>query len=275
MTLELLLPAVFLAGFFGSGHCLGMCGPVVVLLETPHGQATAFNGMWRRLIYNLGRMLFYVLLGAIAGALGVVLTRIAGINAGVSLLRILAGLLVIALGLNLLFDLRLLSYLEKGGALVWRRLAPLARYVLPIFTPARALAAGFIWGALPCGLVYSSAAIAATSGSAPAGALIMFTFWLGTLPALLVAGASASKLAAWVRHRSLRRLTGLMLVGIGLFALAMPYLYRNGVGDHQHAISNHPGSGPIVTEAASAENTPTGFGRLLALQRLADRRYVP
>jgi uncharacterized protein len=235
MTLELLLPVVFLAGFFGSGHCIGMCGPIVVLLESPHDQPAALNGMLRRLLYNAGRMLFYVLLGMVAGALSVVLTRIAGIELGLSLLRILAGLLVIALGLNLLFDLRVLSYLEKGGARIWRRLAPLARHVLPISTPPRALAAGFIWGALPCGLVYSAVAIAATSGSATSGALIMLVFWLGTLPALLVAGASARKLAAWVRHRVLRRLTGLMLVGIGLFALAMPYLHRDAAGDHRHA----------------------------------------
>jgi uncharacterized protein len=234
MTLELLLPAVFLAGFFGSGHCLGMCGPIVVLLESPHDQPTALNGMLRRLLYNAGRLLFYVLLGMVAGALGVVLTRIAGIESGLSWLRILAGLLVIALGLNLLFDLRLLSLLEKSGALVWRRLAPLARYVLPISTPPRALVAGFIWGALPCGLVYSSVAIAASSGSATSGALIMLVFWLGTLPALLVAGASARKLAAWVRRRVLRRLTGLLLIGIGLFALAVPYLQEDAAGDHRH-----------------------------------------
>ena len=240
MTLDLLLPVAFLAGFFGSGHCLGMCGPVVVLLETPGGQSSAFNSVLRRLIYNTGRMLFYVLLGVIAGVLGVVLTKIAGIKVGLSLLRILAGLLVIALGLNLLFDFRALSYLEKGGAVIWRRLAPLARHVLPISTPARALGAGFIWGALPCGLVYSAVAIAATSGSASGGALVMLTFWLGTLPALLVAGASAKKLAEWVRHPVLRRLTGVMLIGIGVFALSMPYLHGASNGPHQHATSEQP-----------------------------------
>ena len=88
MTLDLLLPVAFLAGFFGSGHCLGMCGPVVVLLETPGSQSSAFSGVLRRLVYNMGRMLFYVLLGVIAGALGVVLTKIAGIKMGLSLLSL-------------------------------------------------------------------------------------------------------------------------------------------------------------------------------------------
>ena len=234
MTLDLLLPVAFLAGFFGSGHCLGMCGPIVVLLESPDGQPGALNPTLRRLAYNSGRMLFYVLLGVIAGTLGVVLTKIAGIKIGLSILRILAGLLVIALGLNLLFDFRSLSYLEKGGTLVWRRLSPLARHVLPISTPARALGAGFIWGALPCGLVYSSVAIAGTSGSAASGALIMLVFWLGTLPALLLAGASARKLGEWTRRPMLRRVTGLLLVGIGFFALAMPYIRMGGESNAHH-----------------------------------------
>ena len=234
MTLDLLLPVAFLAGFFGSGHCLGMCGPIIVLLESADGSPRAFNPTLRRLAYNSGRMLFYVLLGVIAGALGVVLTKIAGIKVGLSLLRILAGLLVIALGLNLLFDFRGLSFLEKGGALIWRRLSPLARHVLPISTPARALGAGFIWGALPCGLVYSSVAIAGTSGSATSGALIMLVFWLGTLPALLLAGASARKLGEWTRRPSLRRLTGVMLIGIGIFALAMPHIHMGGENNTHH-----------------------------------------
>jgi sulfite exporter TauE/SafE len=239
MTLDVLLPVAFLAGLFGSGHCFGMCGPVVILLENPQSGADKFQGALRRVIYNVGRLLFYMLLGAVAGALGLVLTKIAGVSAGLSLLRILAAILVIALGLNLLFDLRVLSYLEKGGAVVWSRMSPLARHVLPISTPGRALGAGFIWGALPCGLVYSSVAIAATSGGAASGMLVMLAFWLGTMPALLLAGASAKKLGEWTKRPLLRRFTGVMLVGIGVFALAMPYLHGSGDSqqEHQHRLS--------------------------------------
>jgi sulfite exporter TauE/SafE len=237
MTLDLLLPVAFLAGFFGSGHCLGMCGPIVVLMESSGNASGTFNVLLRRLLYNAGRMLFYVLLGATAGALGLVLTKITSVNIGLSALRILAGLLVIALGVNLLLDLPVLRFLERSGAVIWKRLSPLARQVLPVTTPVRALAAGFIWGALPCGLVYSAVAIAATSGSATGGALIMLVFWTGTLPALLVAGASARKLGSWVRHPVVRRLTGIMLIGVGIFALAMPYLHSNSGGSHQHRAS--------------------------------------
>lgn len=235
MSPELLLPAALAAGFFGSTHCLAMCGAVVVLLEGE--QRTGFGGLPRRLVYNAGRLLFYCLLGVAAGATGGLLTG--GIDAGLLLLRVLAALLVAALGLTLLFDWRGLSFLENAGTALWRLLSPLARHVLPIVSPARALAAGFLWGALPCGLVYSAIALAATSGSAASGGLVMLVFGAGTLPALLLAGTSAATLNRWKRRRGLRRVAGTVLLAIGLLALALPALNAatGGIGRQGHHAS--------------------------------------
>ena len=229
MNPELLLPAAFLAGFFGSTHCLGMCGAIVVLFEEK--SQTTFAGGRRRLMYNGGRLGFYLLLGAIAAGGGSLLVKSAGADNALVLLRILAALLVIALGLNLLLDWRNLQFLERGGALLWRRIAPLTRHVLPISTPARALGAGFVWGALPCGLVYSAVAMAAVSGTVVSGMQVMLLFWLGTLPALWLAGASAMKLSTWSKQRIARRVGGSILVAIGLVALAFP-LQRMSGGAH-------------------------------------------
>ena len=219
MNAGLLFPAAFLAGFFGSSHCIGMCGAIVVLLEQ---QAHGAPGRWsRRILYNAGRLGFYVVLGSIAAAGGAILTQLAGVRPALMILRLLAGLLVIGIGLNLIFDLSATRFLERAGAGLWRRLAPLARHVLPVSTHPRAFAAGFLWGALPCGLVYSAVALAATSGSAPGGAAVMLAFWLGTLPALLLAGASADGLDQWRRKRNLRRIAGALMLAIGALA-AMP-----------------------------------------------------
>ena len=214
MNGELLLPAAFVAGFFGSTHCIGMCGAIVVLFE----QQVA-GSLVRRLAYNTGRLGFYALLGAVAGAGGAVLTRIGGMNVGLMILRLIAGLLVIAIGLNLVFNWSPTRFLESAGAGIWQRLSPLAKHVLPMSTPARALGAGFLWGALPCGLVYSSVAMAATSGSAPGGAAVMLAFWAGTLPALLVAGAGAGQLNRLRTNLVFRRIAGLAVIVVGLFAL--------------------------------------------------------
>lgn len=243
MNLEVLLPVAFLAGLFGGGHCLGMCGPIVMVFESPAPAANGFSALTRRLAYNIGRMLFYMLLGVVAGAAGMVLTRMAGVDAGLTVLRVLAAVLVIALGLNLLFNVKLLRYLESSGSIIWRRMSPLAKHVVPMSNPVRALGAGFIWGALPCGLVYSAVAIAATTGSGMGGGLVMLAFWLGTLPSLLLAGASARKLGQWSERPLLRRITGTAMVLVGLFALLMPYLHMGDSGNGHGGV--HAGHGAM------------------------------
>lgn len=231
MSPEVLLPAAFLAGLFGSSHCIGMCGAIVVLFE---GQVAAIRGQWlRRVLCNVGRLGFYAGLGAVAGLGGALVTRATGLDAGLTILRFAAGLLVILIGCNLAFGWQALAVLERTGAGLWRRLAPLTRHVLPVSTPARALGAGLLWGALPCGLVWSAAGMAATAGTAGGGALVMLAFWLGTLPALLLAGASAARLAVWRRNGRFRRFAGLLMIALGILALALPFLRLSG-GMHVH-----------------------------------------
>ncbi len=230
MATEALIAAALAAGFFGSGHCLGMCGAMVSLLEQPRLPA---GGWERRTAYNAGRLGFYLLLGALAGGGGFVLARLTGINAGFLLLRVLAALLVILLALNLLFDLRSLRFVESAGMIVWRRVAPLLKRVLPATTVPKALGAGFVWGALPCGLVYSAVAMAGAAGNATAGALVMLAFWTGTAPALFAAGTLAARLSSLSRRPVLRRAGGAVLLLAGLLGLALPFAH-DGHGDHGH-----------------------------------------
>jgi len=235
MTPDLAIVAALLAGFFGSTHCIGMCGAVVVLFEgrSPDGVK---SGAWvRRLAYNVGRLCFYALLGSVAGAGGAILTKAVGISQGLMLLRVLAAALVIAIGLNLMFDWRLTRFLESAGTGLWSKLSRLAKYVLPANTPGRALSAGFLWGALPCGLVYSAVAIAATTGSLAGGAATMLAFWLGTLPAILLIGTSAQQLNHFKSHRTLRRVAGFVVILIGLAAL-IPFGSMS--SEHQHHSAN-------------------------------------
>lgn len=218
MTFEAALFAAFVAGFLGSSHCIGMCGAVVVLFEG--GSHAPKPGAWlRRCSYNLGRGSFYALLGVIAAVGGAVLTKTAGLEQGLMMLRWLASLLVIAIGLNLLFDWRITRFLETAGAGLWKKMSGLATRVLPATTVPRALGAGFIWGALPCGLVYSAVALAATTAQPLAGATVMFAFWLGTLPVLLLIGESAQRLSRLKSNRTLRRLAGIIVILVGLAAL--------------------------------------------------------
>ncbi len=231
MSLELVVPAAFAAGFFGGAHCLGMCGAIVVMLE----EGASGGREWpRRLFYNAGRLCCYALLGAAAAAVGIGVA--AWPQAGPAVLRALAALLVVAMGVTLALDRRPLRRLEQAGAWLWRRLAPLSRHVLPVSSAPRAFGAGLLWGLLPCGLVYSAAALAATTADVPGAMLVMAAFWVGTMPALLVAALSAGRLQRWRREPRLRRATGLALVLVGAVALAMPYLHsQRGAAEDGHA----------------------------------------
>ena len=246
MTPDLLLPAAFAAGFFGSTHCLSMCGAIVLLFE---GAGQSVQGNWpRRIGYNIGRLSFYVLLGTIAGASGGVLAS--GFASGLGVLRVVAAILIFALGVNLIFDWRSLRFLESAGAVIWKRISPLARHVLPVSSVPHAVAAGFLWGALPCGLVYSAVALAATAGSAPAGGAVMLAFWAGTAPALIVAGSSVPEFSRWTKHRGIRWAAGVALIAIAVMSIALPLMQPEGHGEMQHG--------------ADVDNLPSAVGQSFA-----------
>ncbi len=242
MNAEYILPAAFIAGLFGSTHCIAMCGAIVVLFEAEGTSGQKRLQFLNRVIYNIGRLGFYMLLGIVAGATGALLNKVAGVTTGLMILRVLAAVLVIAIGLNLLFNWNITRFLEQSGAGLWRRLSPLLRHFLPVSTPGRALGAGFLWGALPCGLVYSAVAMAATSGTAFGGSVVMLAFWLGTVPALLLAGTFAHKLIEWRSKQAFRRLGGAVMILIGVLALApwwtQPARHSHGDDTNGHALQN-------------------------------------
>jgi sulfite exporter TauE/SafE len=104
--------------------------------------------------------------------------------------------------------------------MLWRRLQPLTRHLLPVDHAGRALALGALWGWLPCGMVYSMLMSAMLSGSAGGGAAVMLAFGLGTLPALVTMGMFGNLLQEWTRRRHVRLVAGLLVLSFGLFGLA-------------------------------------------------------
>jgi hypothetical protein len=110
--------------------------------------------------------------------------------------------------------------LERAGLVLWRRLHPLTRHLLPADTLPRALGLGLLWGWLPCGLVYGILATALLSGNALDGAAIMAAFGLGTVPNLLLAGFAMRGLAARLQIRPVRIAAGTLVLGFGVYGLA-------------------------------------------------------
>jgi sulfite exporter TauE/SafE len=219
-----LLLAAWLTGFAGSGgHCLGMCGGIVGALGVR--QRPGLAGLAVLSAAHVGRMLSYSVAGAIAGLLGATaVTALFGPH-GLLVLRIATAVLIGAIGVQLLFGRALLRPVERGGAVVWRRLAPLLKPLLPPRDPVRALAVGALWGWLPCGLVYAQLSVAATAGGAVAGALVMAAFGLGTSVGLTALSALLQSLGL---ARLPRQAAGALLVLFGV-ALVLPLL---GAGGH-------------------------------------------
>jgi len=235
MTGELTLLAALLAGLFGSVHCLGMCGGIVGALSmgTPAARRSPVHGVLYSLLFNLGRIGSYAVAGLVAGGFGMWLGNVLNFSAWTGLLRILTGLIMVAIGLQLAINWRGLRHIEAVGAGVWRRLTPLTRRLLPVRSPGAALALGSLWGWLPCGLVYTMLLAAAVSGSPIQGGLVMAVFGAGTLPALVGAGAAASQLSHLTRRPALRRAGGALLLAFGAWTIAGPML-MHGHG-HSHA----------------------------------------
>jgi sulfite exporter TauE/SafE len=114
--------------------------------------------------------------------------------------------------------------LERAGGLLWRRIEPLGRRLMPVRSPAQALALGAVWGWLPCGLVYSVLVWSISSGSAGRGALLMLAFGIGTLPNLLAMGVFASAVAQLFRRPWVRGLAGATVIALGVVSLLRPFL---------------------------------------------------
>lgn len=207
--------AVFVASLLGSAHCAGMCGAFVCFYAGADARASA----WGHLAYNGGRLVSYLLLGSLAGAVGAGVERV-GTGVGVArAAAVTAGILMIAWGIMTLLvqrGIRLPTPAPFVGAQRW--LANRMRDVRDFPPVARALTVGLLTTLLPCGWLYAFVVTAAGTGSVRDALVVMTIFWAGTLPMILAIGVSVRKLAGPFRDQ-LPLVSALFLVVIGLYSL--------------------------------------------------------
>jgi sulfite exporter TauE/SafE len=217
--------AAFLVALLGGVHCVGMCGGIVgaLTLGLPPATRAHFPAMLPYLLaYNAGRITSYTLAGILAGGVGAWAANLTAVHHGQQILQLIAGLFLILLGLYLAgWWQGLLLQVEQAGGMLWRRIEPLGRRLLPVRTPAQALGMGLVWGWLPCGLVYSVLIWAISAGSAMKGGLLMLSFGLGTLPTLLAMGAFAAALSKLVRQPWVRSAAGILVIAFGLYQIRL------------------------------------------------------
>jgi sulfite exporter TauE/SafE len=176
--------------------------------------------MWLHLTYSTGRIASYCLAGAIAGSVGGLGLMFSEVLPVQLVLYVLANVMLLILGLYLAGLSPLAAHFEAAGQLLWRRIQPLGRGLIPADTAPRALAVGALWGWIPCGLVYGVLATALLSGTVGRGALVMLAFGLGTLPNLLLTGLIIRGSARVFQGRSFRTVSGALVFGFGVSGLA-------------------------------------------------------
>lgn len=225
---ELVAPllSALILGLLGGGHCLGMCGGLMGALTLAIPPEQRARRLRLLLAYNLGRILSYAAAGLLIGLAGWAVAS----SPAAMLLRVLAGLLLIAIGLYLAGWWSGLTRIEAVGRHLWRHLQPVASRLMPVSSLPRALLLGAVWGWLPCGLVYSTLLWASSQGSPGESALLMLAFGLGTWPVLLATGMAAEHLTALLRRRGVRIAGGLLVILFGIWTLP---------GPHQHWLMGH------------------------------------
>jgi sulfite exporter TauE/SafE len=212
--------AAFLVGLMGGVHCVGMCAGIVAALSAAsRTEGQAATPLRLHLAYNAGRLTSYTLAGALMGGVGALATHLTEVNTAQTVLQVLAGGFMIALGLYLGRWWTGLVRVETAGGAIWRLVEPLGRGLIPVHAPAPAFALGMVWGWLPCGLVYSVLVWCISSGNAASGALLMLSFGAGTLPTLLTLGAAASATLRALQSPPARRIAGALVLAFGLYTL--------------------------------------------------------
>jgi len=226
-----LLGTVLGASLLGSPHCVAMCGGFVCFYSGEGRRVSPFA----HVAYHASRLAGYAALGALAGMLGAGVDR-AGAWGGVHRsAAIVSGVLLVVWGLAALAG-ALGARLPAFAAPAWTHgtLGRALRLLRDQPPAVRAAAIGGLSGLLPCGFLYAYVAIAAGTGSAAAGTLVMLAFGLGTVPVLAGLGVAARGLLAPLGRR-VPVATAVLLLVFGALTLAGKF---GALGAHAGAGAN-------------------------------------
>jgi sulfite exporter TauE/SafE/plastocyanin domain-containing protein/copper chaperone CopZ len=193
---------LFVVGVLTSLHCVGMCGGIMLSQSLSKESKNRFEAIQPALLYNIGRVVSYTILGGIIGALGSVFSL--SIVAK-SAMQIFAGVFMIIMGLNM------------AGFSAFRKF----HIKLPFSAckiknkSGSPFIVGLLNGLMPCGPLQTMQLFALGTGSAAKGALAMFVFSIGTVPLMLTFGALSGLLSKGYTKKILK-FSGVLIIVLGL-----------------------------------------------------------
>jgi len=210
--------------FLGSfGHCIGMCGGIVLAYSTIKIEpaSSKVSKTVAHLLYNFGRVLTYTLLGAIFGAIGGVATFS---NTANGTFLIIAGIVMILAGLSLMGKVKFLTIIEHSisSSSFYKKSF---QKILHSKSNVSFFVLGMLNGLLPCGFVYFFAITAASTASPLYGAIVMFVFGISTIPAMFSLGFLSSLASATSFRNMMMSLSSVAVILYGLFTLYNGYDY--------------------------------------------------
>ena len=219
-----MLLSALIMGVAGSLHCAGMCSPLVMTVTNRRS-----SGISNRLLYNLGRITTYGVLGAIVATIGYVLP-LSGFQ---NLLSLTLGLTLIALALVGTTGVRI-PVLTAALARLMGVLKKAFSKILYQKNPGSLLLLGSLNGLLPCGLTLLALSFCITLQTPAEGFVYMFIFGIGTLPIMLgfvsVIGFVKTRLNWNIKAVT----TGLMVLS-GVLLIARVFLIHHPEG-HTHEL---------------------------------------
>lgn len=204
--------AAFLTGLVGSLHCVGMCGPIALAL--PYQGQNKWTASANVLIYNLGRIFTYGLIGTVIGLIGKGLF-LAGIQAYFSIGLGVLLLLVALFSVNVEHKILMIPAFWRLNQWVKINLANLLKQN----NPQTLFLIGTLNGLLPCGLVYMAVVGAVAMGTIGEGALYMALFGFGTLPLMLLTAIGGQFISLRWRNRIKRLLPAFLVAFAILFIM--------------------------------------------------------
>lgn len=222
IDLNLTYGMLFITGILTSIHCISMCGAINLMAIVDSKQ----KNFKRPLLYNLGRVASYTLIGGIVGFLGSVISLNSTIN---GIIILLAALIMFMMSLSMLGIIKFkLSFMNK---MKFKRKSKSAFVI------------GLLNGLMPCGPLQAMQVYALSTGSFIRGALSMFLFSLGTVPLMLFVGIifnlfkGKRKILLNNIASILIMLLSLVMVNRGLLALNID-IFKNfkGYGDYTPAV---------------------------------------
>ena len=194
--------ATLTASIVGSVHCVGMCGPFVmmathvpksslqsqdVLSANSTSPSIRRTAMIKLFAYHLGRLSTYLILGVIAGLAGTMVNRAGNTFGWGEIAAKMVGISMIIFGVARLMSMigppRLVQHTSSMERWTKGILSIGKRFRVSSPFP-KAYILGLITTWLPCGWLYLFALAASSTGSVARASWMMFAFWIGTLPLL-------------------------------------------------------------------------------------------